>query len=86
MGDARGATSAISLRRGLARVLLLALSLAGCDGATEIGFRSGSPLDSLPEWISPLLESGLRPDWSADGRRLLYLDVTGTQSHPCKYQ
>lgn len=75
MGDARGATSAISLRRGLARVLLLALSLAGCDGTTEIGFRSGSPLDSLPEWISPLLESGLRPDWSADGRRLLYLDA-----------
>ncbi len=64
-----------SVRHGLVGVLLLSLGLAGCDSATEIGFRSGSPLDALPEWISPLLESGLRPDWSADGRRLIYLDA-----------
>lgn len=42
--------------------LLLASSLVGCNPAPEIGFRSGSPLDDLPEWISPLLASGLRPD------------------------
>ena len=65
----------VSVRHGLVGVLLFSLGLAGCDSAAEIGFRSGSPLDSLPEWISPLLESGLRPDWSADGRRLIYLDA-----------
>ncbi len=56
-------------------VLALCSILIGCTRATEIGFRSGSPLDDLPEWISPLLESGMRPDWSADGRRLIYLDA-----------
>jgi hypothetical protein len=56
-------------------VFALCSILIGCPRATEIGFRSGSPRDDLPEWISPLLESGLRPDWSADGRRLIYLDA-----------
>jgi hypothetical protein len=51
------------------------LGAIGCDAGNEIGFRNGSPLDALPAWISPLLESGLRPDWSADGRRLIYLDA-----------
>jgi hypothetical protein len=55
--------------------LLLASSLLGCDRAPEIGSRSGSPLDDLPPWITPLLAPGLRPDWSADGSHLLYLDA-----------
>ena len=55
--------------------LLLVSSLVGCGRASEIGFRSGSPTDELPAWISPLLASGVRPDWSADGSRLLYLDA-----------
>jgi len=55
--------------------LLLASSLVGCHRGPEIGFRSGSPADDLPAWISPLLASGLRPDWSADGSRLVYLDA-----------
>lgn len=55
--------------------LLLASSLVGCSRAGEIGFRSGSPTDDLPEWISPLLGSGLRPDWSGDGESLVYLDA-----------
>jgi hypothetical protein len=55
--------------------LLLASSLFGCNRAPEIGFRSGSPTDDLPAWISPLLASGLRPDWSADGSHLVYLDA-----------
>ncbi|MAG32165.1 MAG: hypothetical protein CL908_14880 [Deltaproteobacteria bacterium] len=54
--------------------LLLSL-LAGCSDDSQIGFRSGSPLDALPVWISPLLDSGLRPDWSSDSRRLIYLDA-----------
>jgi hypothetical protein len=55
--------------------LVLMSSLVGCDRAPEVGFRSGSPADELPAWISPLLESGLRPEWSADGSHLLYLDA-----------
>jgi hypothetical protein len=61
--------------RAILLVLLLGSGLPGCSPATEIGFRSGSPLDELPAWISPLLESGLRPDWSPDGSRLVYLDA-----------
>jgi hypothetical protein len=55
--------------------LLLASSLVGCDRAPEIGSRSGSPLDDLPPWITPLLSPGLRPDFSPDGSHLLYLDA-----------
>ncbi|MBW2422691.1 MAG: PD40 domain-containing protein [Deltaproteobacteria bacterium] len=55
--------------------LVLASNLVGCEGAPEIGFRSGSPIDDLPSWITPLLASGLRPDWSPDGGRLVYLDA-----------
>lgn len=32
-------------------------------------------MDALPEWITPLLPSGLHPDWSADGTHLVYLDA-----------
>ena len=55
--------------------LLLAASLVGCTRAEDIGVRSGSPADDLPPWISPLLASGLRPDWSPDGAHLVYLDA-----------
>jgi hypothetical protein len=55
--------------------LLLASILVGCNRDPEIGSRSGSPTDDLPTWISPLLASGLRPDWSADSSRLVYLDA-----------
>jgi hypothetical protein len=64
----------VTARAGLTR-LLLAASLLSCSDAPEIGFRSGSPIDDLPAWISPLLESGLRPDWSPDGSHLVYLDA-----------
>ena len=55
--------------------LLLVANLVGCTRAGEVGFRTGSPVDDLPRWISILLESGLRPDWSATGRHLVYLDA-----------
>ena len=63
--------------RGLeisAALLALLLALA-CGGDPAVGTRSGSPLDALPAWIEPLLEAGVRPDWSADSQRLLYLDA-----------
>ncbi|MCP5044398.1 MAG: hypothetical protein GY944_25490 [bacterium] len=55
--------------------LLLASSLVGCARGGDVGSRSGSPADDLPAWISPLLASGLRPDWSGDGTHLVYLDA-----------
>lgn len=55
--------------------LLVYLVLPACNQSNEIGFREGSPLDELPPWITPLLETGLRPEWSADGSHLLYLDA-----------
>lgn len=61
-------------RTGLICVLLT-VSLVACRRGAEIESRGGSPTDDLPAWIIPLLESGLRPDWSADGRRLIYLDA-----------
>ncbi len=54
--------------------LVIAASLVSCNRAEDIGFRTGSPTDDLPRWISPLLDVGLRPDWSADSTRLVYLD------------
>jgi hypothetical protein len=56
-------------------IILLAFNLVACDHSKDVGFRKGSPLDDLPAWITPLLASGLRPDWSADGSHLLYLDA-----------
>lgn len=51
-------------------------SLSAC-GAPETSFRDGSPLDALPDHITPLVDLGpvVRPAWSADGRRFLYLDA-----------
>lgn len=56
-------------------LLLLIINLAACGRSPEIGFRTGSPADHLPEWISPILESGFRPEWSVDSSHLLYLDA-----------
>ena len=55
--------------------LLLAPTLIACTRAESLGVRGGSPADDLPPWISPLLSEGLRPDWSADGSHLVYLDA-----------
>jgi hypothetical protein len=55
--------------------LLLAPTLNACTRAEGLGVRSGSPADDLPQWISPLLSDCLRPDWSADGTHLVYLDA-----------
>lgn len=55
-------------------VALLCVMLLACHQSSDVGFRDGSPLDDLPAWISPLLASGVRPDWSVDGSHLVYLD------------
>jgi hypothetical protein len=51
------------------------LCATSCDSDPDRGSRTGSPADALPPHIRQLLPTGLRPDWSADGRRLLYLDA-----------
>lgn len=75
----RGRRPAQASGRVLVRVLALASALAsplGC-GAPEVGFRDGSPMDGLPGYIRPLdeLDAAVRPAWSSDGRRFLYLDA-----------
>jgi hypothetical protein len=59
------------------RIIVTLVALPGvlvCCGSDRAARRSGSPVDDLPPHVSRLLESGLRPDWSGDGRRLLFLD------------
>jgi hypothetical protein len=60
----------------LAKVLVpvVAAALAACGSDDERGVRSGSPADALPAHVSQILPAGLRPDWSADSKRLLFLD------------
>jgi hypothetical protein len=53
---------------------LLAGALAGCGRSDPAAARAGSPADALPAHVTRLLEAGLRPDWSHDGRHLLFLD------------
>lgn len=65
----------VSARTAALACLLLASAAVGCPSGPDTGFRSGSPMDDLPAWITPLLGSGLRPEWSADGARLAYLDA-----------
>ena len=64
-------------RFGLSLCLTLLLSplFFGCDRAGPMGFRAGSPLENLPPWISSLQDYGVRPDWSADSARVVYLDA-----------
>lgn len=64
------------LRRRHGRLLLLALSLSLACSGPETGFRDGSPRGHLPEYVGELTDLGAvaRPAWSADGKRLLYLD------------
>ncbi len=59
----------------LCLTLFWVLFLSGCDRAGPMGFRSGSPLGDLPPWIIALQDSGVRPDWSGDSARLVYLDA-----------
>jgi hypothetical protein len=46
----------------------------GTQVDVEKGTRDGSPLDDLPGHITLVAESGQRPDWSPDGKRLVVLE------------
>jgi hypothetical protein len=58
--------------RALGIVVLIVLGGCGCSDPPAR--RAGSPIDELPPHIVRLTASGMRPDWSADGTRILFLD------------
>ena len=41
----------------------------------EKGTLDGSPADNLPPHITQVLDRGMRPDWSPNGKSLVYLDA-----------
>ena len=57
-------------------IVVLIVSLSGiCFGADEI--KTGkSPLDELPPYIRQVTYFGERADWSADGKKILFLSKT----------
>jgi len=64
-------------RRLIAVVLALVLGPAAARAQLldpEKGTRDGSPLDELPPHIRLVSDTGMRPDWSPKGDRLLFLD------------
>jgi hypothetical protein len=69
-GRQRNAQSSL----GLIGALLLS-ALGGCSASDPAALLAGSPADVLPPHIVRLTEAGMRPDWSADGTRLLFLDA-----------
>lgn len=42
--------------------------------APQSGFRSGSPVDHLPDYIKMVSGFGERPDWSHDGKHILFVE------------
>jgi hypothetical protein len=47
---------------------------AQLPGDPDRGTLDGTPLDDLPPYIRVLTDFGLRPDWSPDGERIVFLD------------
>lgn len=58
----------------VASLVLAAPSFAQPPGDPDRGTLDGTPLDNLPPYIRVLTDVGLRPDWSPDGERLVFLD------------
>lgn len=65
---------------GVVAILVGTILLAACSAVAqpfddpEKGTLDGSPLDDLPPHIRLLTSFGMRPDWSPDGKRLVFLD------------
>lgn len=56
-------------------LLLQSMSVMGQGNAErEPGFKSGSPTDDLPPYIKLVSGFGERPNWSHDGKSILFLD------------
>ncbi|MAL16414.1 MAG: hypothetical protein CL670_10445 [Balneola sp.] len=55
-------------------LLLQPLSVFGQSNATEPGSLIGSPEDNLPPYIKLVSGFGERPNWSHDGKFILFLD------------
>jgi len=70
---------------GLTAAALTAAVLAGTPSGAidpndpsldpEKATLEGSPVSSLPPYIRQVLPTGMRPDWSPDGRSLIYTDA-----------
>ena len=70
---------------GLAAVVATAALLAGTPSSAldpndpsldpEKGTLEGSPVSSLPSYITRVSATGMRPDWAPDGRSLVYTDA-----------
>jgi hypothetical protein len=58
-------------------VASLAMLPCGCGPPEGVGSREGSPDAALPPHIARVLETGLRPNWSGDAKRLLLDDLVG---------
>lgn len=64
------------------QILILVVSgllLAGSTSTTAVAQsepKSGSPLDDLPPHIREATTFGERPDWSHDGKRILFMEKT----------
>ena len=57
-----------------ARLLLTALLLPPAAAEEKFQFRDGHPADHLPPYIRQVSAFGERPDWSADGKKLLFVE------------
>lgn len=57
-------------------ILLLptSFSFGQASGNTDTGFLEGHPADSLPSYIRLVSGFGERPDWSHDGKFILFID------------
>jgi len=59
----------------LITLLLQSMSVLGQNNTeTEPGFKAGSPTDNLPPYVKLISGFGERPNWSHDGRFILFLD------------
>ncbi len=64
-------------RRGACISRFLPLLALFVTAAWQQSFARSFPDSKLPAYIKPVTDSGERPDWSLDGKRLLFLNHSG---------